>query len=140
MTYLKNNTYMEDCQRECKERGLDAVFLTDYLSVEDVYKLRKATDIFVHVQTTDASSGSIQEYIICNKKIVHGSWIKYEELEAFKPLFYFPVENLDNLGEIIVKTCNADNIEMSQGLIDYVKKSGWENKATMMNDFFNSIV
>lgn len=140
MTYGKKGKYFEEIKEECKRLNLNSIFITDFLSIEDLYKLRKATDIFVHVQTTDASSGSVQEYILCNKKIVHGSWIKYEALESFSPLFYFPVDKIENLGEVIVKAYNSDNIKIPQGVIDYVKKSGWDNKATMMNEFFMSIV
>jgi hypothetical protein len=142
MTYgiHTRDEYIEGCKKECERRGLPSVFVTDFISVEDVYMLRKATDIFVHVQTTDASSGSLQEYIICNKKIVHGSWIKYEELESFHPLFYFPVENLDRLGEAVVNAYNSDNINIPQGVLDYVKSSGWDNKITQMNNFFMSIL
>lgn len=140
MTYLKRDIYMAECQQECKKKDLDAVFLTEYMSIEDVYKLRKATDMFVHIQTTDADSSTIKEYILCDKKIVHGSWIRYEDLENYSPLFYFPVDNLNDLGEVIVKAYNSDNIKIPQGIIDYVKKSGWDNKATLMNDFFMSIV
>ena len=132
--------YVEDVEMECKKRSIHSVFITDYLSEEDLYKLRKATDMFVHVQTTDANSGSVQEYILCNKKIVHGSWIKYEIMESFSPLFYFPVDNLNNLGEVIVKAYKSDNIAIPQGVIDRVKNSGWESKSTKMNDFFMSIV
>lgn len=145
MTYTYSNPqrqpkYLEECRQECEEKGIPAVFVTDYLSDEDVYKLRKATDMFIHVQTTDASSGSVQEYILCDKKIVHGSWIKYEMLESFKPLFYFPVDKIENLGEVIANAYESPKIEIPQGVFDYVKKSGWDHKATLMNEFFMSIV
>ena len=87
---LKN--YLDEIKDECNKRNLHAVFITDYLSVEDLYKLRMSTDIFVHIQTSDAGARSVYEYILCNKKIVHGSWICYKSLESFKPLFYFPVD------------------------------------------------
>lgn len=132
--------YINELQMECKKRELHAVFVTDFLSVEDLYKLRKATDIFVHVQTTDAGSRSVYEYILCNKKIVHGSWVKYVGLEAFKPLFYFPVDTLDNLGDVIVKAYNSENIKIPQGVLDKVMSRSWDKKITMMNDFFMSIV
>ena len=140
MTYLKNDIYMEECKQKCKEYDIDAVFLTEYMSVEDVYKLRKATDMFVHVQTTDANSGTVKEYILCDKKIVHGSWIKYEELEVFQPLFYFPVEKLEDLGDVIVKAYCSDKIKISQGVLDNVISCGWDNRITKLNDFFMSIV
>lgn len=138
MTY--QGKYVEEVKDECKKRNLQAVFVTEFLSLEDLYKLRNATDMFIHVQTTDAFSGSVQEYILCNKKIVHGSWNKYEQLEDFKPLFYFPVDKLENLGEVIVKAYKSDGIAIPQGVIDYVKNSSWNTKVTMMNDFFMSIV
>ena len=143
MTYANPRTdydYVQEIKQLCQEKQLSAVFVTDFLSVEDVYKLRKATDIFVHIQTTDASSGSVMEYILCNKKIVHGSWIKYEALEAFKPLFYYPVNKLEDLGEVIISAYNSDGIKIPQGVIDRIKSGSWENKETKMNDFFMSIL
>lgn len=142
MSYGKttNDIDADECKLICKGYGLDALFITDFLTVEDLYKLRKSTDIFVHVQTTDASSGSVKEYILCDKKIVHGSWIKYEEMEAFQPLFYFPVERLEDLGEVIVKAYNSDKIKIAQGVMDIVISCGWDNRITKLNDFFMSIV
>lgn len=140
MTYLKNDIYMEECKQKCTEYDINAVFLTEYMSVEDVYKLRKATDMFVHVQTTDANSGTVKEYILCDKKIVHGSWIKYDELEAFQPLFYFPVDRLEDLGEAIVKAYKSDKIKISQGVLDIVVRCGWDYRITRLNEFFMSIV
>ncbi len=142
MNYGKtaNEIDVDECKNLCKENELDALFITDFLTVEDLYKLRKATDMFVHVQTTDAGSASVYEYILCDKKIVHGSWIKYVALEAFKPLFYFPVDKLEDLGEVIVKAYKSDKIAIPQGVIEIVKNRSWENKITKLNDFFMSIV
>lgn len=141
MTYgnSNNETSIEECKNDCAKYGLDAVFVTEFLSVEDIYKLRMATDMFVHVQTTDANSGSVQEYIICNKKIVHGSWIKYEEFEAYKPLFYFPVDKMENLGGTIVKAYQSEKIDIPKGVIEEVEKKSWKHKSTKMNEFFMSI-
>jgi hypothetical protein len=143
MTYgnmLYQGKYVEEVKEECKKRRLHAIFITEFLSVKDLYKLRKATDLFVHVQTTDAGSRSVYEYILCDKKIVHGSWVSYKKLESFKPLFYFPVDTMENLGEVIVKAYNSDNIEIPQGVMDIVMSRSWDNKISQMNDFFMSIV
>ena len=137
MTY--QGKYVEEVKEECKKRNLHALFVTELLSVEDLYKLRKATDIFVHVQTTDAGARSVYEYILCDKKIVHGSWMKYKKLEAFKPLYYFPVNQLEDLGEVIVHAYKSDNIEIPQGVMDIVKSRSWDSKISKMNDFFMSI-
>jgi hypothetical protein len=143
MTYGNKDAlsgYVESVKEECKKRNLSAVFVTDYLEMEDLFKLRMATDMFVHVQTTDASSGSVKEYILCDKKIVHGSWIKYEELEVYKPLFYFPVDRLENLDESILKAYKSDKIEMSQGVIGFVKSAGYESRMAKLNEFIMSTI
>ena len=142
MTYghTLNETSIEECKNDCVKYGLDAVFVTEFLSVEDIYKLRMATDMFVHVQTTDANSGSVQEYIICNKKIVHGSWIKYEELESYKPLFYFPVDKMENLGETILKAYQSEKINLPKGVIEQVEKKAWKYTSKKMNEFYMSIL
>lgn len=143
MTYANPRTdydYVEEIKQICFNKKLPAVFVTDFLSIDDVYKLRKATDIFVHVQTTDSASRSVQEYILCDKKIVHGSWMKYEMLEAFDPLFYFPVNKMEELGDTIVKAYKSDKIKIPQGVKNYVMSRSWECRITMMNDFFMSIV
>ena len=132
--------YMDECKKECEINNLPAVFVTRFLSVEELYLLRMATDMFIHVQTTDASSSTIKEYVLCDKKIVHGSWIRYEDLEAFRPLFYFPVDRLEDLGEVIAKACHSEKVVFSQGLLDYIRSGGWERKATQLNDFFQSII
>lgn len=132
--------YINEIKEECNKRNLHAVFVTDFLSVEDLYKMRMATDMFIHIQTSDAGARSVYEYILCNKKIVQGSWMKYAELEPFTPLFYFPVEKMDDLGNVIVHAYNSRNIEIPQEVMDIVSSRSWENKATLMNNFFMSIV
>lgn len=143
MTYANPKTdydYVQEIKQICIENHLPAVFVTEFLSVEDVYKLRKSTDMFVHIQTTDAFSGSVQEYILCDKKIVHGSWIKYEELENYKPLFYYPVDDLEKLDEVIINAYKSKKIEIPQGVKNVIFGKGWDVKATHMNEFFMSIV
>ena len=132
--------YGEEIKKECEKRNLQAVFVTNYLSVEDLYKLRKATDMFIHVQTSDAGARSVFEYILCNKKIINGSWIRYIILEKYKPLFYFPVDKLENLGEVIVQAYNSDNIKIPQEVMEIVLSRGWNNNIKMLNDLFMSIV
>lgn len=132
--------YIETLNDECRKRNLEAVFISEHLSVEDLFKLRMSTDIFIHVQTTDAGARSVHEYIICDKKIVNGSWMGYKNLEVFKPLFYYPVDNMDDLGKVIVKAYQSPKINIPQEVFDIVNSRSWDNKITQMNNFFMSIV
>ena len=66
MTYgnmVYQGQYVNEIKEECEKRNFNAKFVTEFLSVEDLYKLRKATDMFIHVQTTDTGARSVYEYI-----------------------------------------------------------------------------
>ena len=52
---------------KCVQYRLKGVVVDEFLSYPDMYLLRNATDMFVHVQTTDASSACVMQYILCNK-------------------------------------------------------------------------
>ena len=106
----------------------------------DLLKLRMATDMFVHVQTTDAGSRCVMEYVYCNKKVVHGSWIKYAYLEDNKPSCYFPVDKMENLGKCIVNAYHAQVGDLPQEVQRIIMERGWNYKMTLWNDFFESLV
>ncbi len=125
---------------KCKSLGLDCTVIEEYLDLADLLKLRMATDIFVHVQTTDAGSRCVMEYVYCNKKVVHGAWIKYAYLEDYKPSCYFPVDKMENLGSVIVKASQAKVEELPQEVKTIIQERGWNHKMTLWNNFFESLV
>ena len=135
----RKQEYVEQIKYWCKELDLNAVYYEDYLSVSELFYLRLATDMFIHIQTTDAGNSSLQEYVLCGKKVVHGTWIHYPHLEQFKPLFYFPVEDLEHLGEAILNAYHSDHIEVPDQVLDYIRNRGWKAKMKLWDDFFVSI-
>lgn len=132
--------YVSELRELCKEKNLDATFVEDYMSVENVFYLRMATDLFVHVQNTDAGCATIQEYLMCDKKVVHGSWIHYKMLEAYLPLCYYPAVDFSVLGDAIMKAYQSEGIKVAPEVLDYIRGNGWEVKRKGWNDFFSSIV
>lgn len=133
------NDYVQSIKDKCTELGLKAVFVETFLSDADLYLLRKSTDMFVNVQTTDAEAASVMQYILCKKKIVSGTWLKYTAMEKYSPLFYFPVHDLKELGSVILDAFNAEEIHVSQGLIDYIMARGWKQVIVKWNEFFMSL-
>ena len=135
-----NDRYTEIVQTKCRELGLDAVAVEEHLDMLDLLKLRMATDMFVHVQSTDAGSRSVMEYVLCNKKVVHGSWVKYAYLENYRPSCYFPVEGMEDLGKRIVEAYHAQVTDLPQEVMDIIMERGWKNRMILWNDFFESLV
>lgn len=136
----RKNDYVERLKGLCREYDLDALFYEDYLSVAELFYLRQATDMFIHIQTTDGGNSSLQEYVLLGKKVVHGSWIHYSHLERFKPLFYFPVDSIDHLSEVVLSTYYSKNIETPPEVLEYIRNRGWKAKMVLWNNFFASIV
>lgn len=128
--------YIEELRLKCNDNNLDAVFVKDYMSVQNVFILRMATDMFVHVQNTDAGCASLQEYILCEKKIVHGDWVKYPMLENYKPLCYHTVRDFTELGRVIIDTYHSAPIIFSEDAIKFIQSNGWEDKRKCWNDMF----
>lgn len=141
--YLKNpvnDANMEAVVSKCASLGLEAVIVEQYLDMQGLLKLRMATDIFVHVQLTDAGARSVMEYVLCNKKVVHGAWVRYAYLEDNKPSCYFPVDKMENLGKCIVNAYQAQVGDLPQEVKQVILKRGWSYKMTLWNDFFESLL
>ncbi len=135
-----SDTYTKNIKEKAKGLGFDVVSVEENLDMPDLLKLRMAADIFVHVQTTDAGSRCVMEYVACNKKVVHGSWIYYGYLEKYKPSCYFPVDRLENLGECVVKAYHTPIEPLPEDVIDIILKRGWKHKMELWNNFFESLV
>lgn len=135
-----NDRYTEIVKKKCRELGLDAIAIEEHLDMLGLLKLRMATDMFVHVQSTDAGSRSVMEYVLCNKKVVHGSWVKYDYLENYRPSCYFPVERMEDLGKCIVEAYQAQVTDLPQEVMDIIMERGWKKKMVLWNDFFESLV
>lgn len=139
VSYGGDKQYLESVKNKCIDEQFEALFIEDYLSVPEVGLLRMATDMFVHAQATDAGCASLQEYVLCKKKIVHGGWIKYPMLEAYPPLCYHIAPNFSSLGDTIIEAYRSEPIDFSQDLLNYIKSNGWVEKRKGWNAMFEKI-
>ena len=137
---LPRERYDQELLTLCEENGLNGMVINDFFDYQDLYRLRNATDMFVHVQTTDAASACVMQYILCKKKIVQGSWIKYNDLEEYHPLFYFPVYYLEELGQVILTAYQSDSIKFSPKMIEAIMDKGWGGKMQRLNAYFESLL
>lgn len=131
--------YRQSIKDKCRSYGLESVFVEEYLDLEDLYTLRMATDMFVHVQITDAGASCVMQYILAHKKIVHGSWMKYVDLEQHKPLFYFPVDRMEDLGKVILGAYRADPIDIPDAVIETIMNRGWNKEIKKWDALFRSL-
>lgn len=97
---LSYGSAKEDLYRELSELShslaLNVVFIMDFLSLEKVAALRILTDLFIHVQKTDATNASILEYLLADTQVINGSWLKYKFIEKYG----FPYYRCDSISEL----------------------------------------
>lgn len=136
-TESRKAAYINLLKSQCEMLGLPAVFYDHYLSVEDTFYLRRASDMFIHVQTTDGGNSTIMEYLICGNKVIHGSWMHYKWLD-FPPLFYFPVQDMEDLPNVVLDAfCSEDPIIPGE-VLTIIRSRGWKRKMTNWDEFFRT--
>lgn len=136
---IKKDAYVQSIKTKAASLNLNAVFYEDYLSVRDTFVLRRASDMFIHVQTTDAGNSTIMEYCICGNKIIHGSWMHYKWLD-YQPKFYFPVDDLNELPSIIEEAYHAKTPTVPQEVTSIIKARGWSEKMMQWNEAYMSLL
>lgn len=63
-----------------EQNQLDYIFLTEKMTDREVACLRKITDFFIHVQTTDSLSASMLETLYAKNSVITGAWLPYDYL------------------------------------------------------------
>jgi len=135
----KKNAYVQSIKTKAASLNLNAVFYEEYLSVRDTFILRRASDMFIHVQTTDAGNSTIMEYCICGSKIIHGNWMHYKWLD-YQPMFYFPVDDLNNLSSVILNAYHSELPEIPKEVISVIRARGWKEKMVQWNNAFMGLL
>lgn len=126
LTYPQDPAYVDLVRAKVNECGLNAVYFDHFLELPELFQLRQATDLFVHIQPTDASSGTLYEYILCEKKILNGAWLQYPEIEKEGVKPYFLVDSMETLGESIVRAYESDPIKIPKTVIEDLSKKQWK--------------
>ena len=139
VTYPKNADYVKKLKAAVKESGLRAMWFDEFMDLPSLFELQMATDMFIHVQTTDANSTSLKEYILCGKNCVNGSWLEYDDIEEKGHKPFHVVEDLSNLDHAIVDAYLKGAPEVSQNVLLHIESLGCKPAAKVWNDLFMQI-
>ena len=137
--YGGDETYKIEVIKIAEDSKFKYRIFESYLDTANMFLLEQATDMLIHVQTTDASSCSIQEFILLEKKIINGEWLKYPQLTSCSIDPYFVTSSIESLPETISDAITA-NIIIPHETIDYIKSNGWRSWIKKWNQFFISII
>lgn len=99
LTYGSAPGYIDSIFSKCREEGLNAIFLTEFLSGEQMACLHYLTDLFIEIQPTDTGNAFLIEAIYAKNEIITGRWLHYDQFEKFG----LPYHLIDAIEELPLK-------------------------------------
>lgn len=108
MTYgIPYDGYRTLVENSIKKLTDHYTILDKYLSVVQMAEVTMATDIMIHVQTTDQLSSTMMAHLYNGNIVIAGSWLPYDDIKKAGILF-FDVDTVEDLaGEL---TSVVDNL------------------------------
>lgn len=124
----------------CKQNDIAYSFITDFLSLEQLACLRILTDLFVHIQDTDAYNSSLQEFLLANTEIINGAWLRYPSLEE-SGIPYHLCNDGEDLRSLIkdILTRVIDKPIISRMVISEIEGNSWDNKILAWREFYSKV-
>lgn len=98
-------SYRERIGERLKRSPIRSVCLNDYLNNTQVAIFRKATDIMIHIPTTDQFSGSMQEHLYAGSKVITGAWLPYSPWIE-RGLLLEQIDTPDEIGIALLRVLN----------------------------------
>ena len=88
LAYGGDSDYFSEIKEVLDSSGIKYSIIDRLIPIEEVAKLRKATDIFINAQVTDGLSGSMRECFYAESLVVNPSWLEYSELDKLGVHYY----------------------------------------------------
>lgn len=104
MTYSGDEEYKKIIADLLTKEGFDFILLKSFLSDEEWVSYLLMTDIFVHMQKSDAFSSTLAENLLLGHVVLNAEWLDYKDLEV-NDVYYIKVsfEKLSSLIDNILK-------------------------------------
>lgn len=137
MTYGRNEKYLQKVADKLNILELPYRMLNDYLSNEELLCYRKSADLFIHAQTTDANSGTVAEYLLCDTKVINAAWLSYPQREKYG-MPYYTFHTFDELDKVILTAIAAPFSIIPIELMNDIALEGWNHIGEQWVDFYHS--
>ena len=134
------DSYMEKLERYIQQEGFKYEFFTNYLSQDGMFKLMRASNMFIHAQISDADSGSVKEFLLSGSIVLNGAWLSYDDLDRFEPRPYYAIKDMSSLPETILLALSSGRPNVSTETIEAIRDLGWSRCITAWDSYFLSCV
>lgn len=139
-TYGGTKEYRDSVKNEVKNIGLRACYVEEYLDLKELFLLRLATDMFIHIQKTDANNGSLKHYVWLEKNVINGSWLRYDDIESDSYFPYHITPSVEELGSTIIDAYKKGPIKTNDETKRTIERYGYNYLAPKWVEMFESII
>jgi hypothetical protein len=141
LTYGSEKFVLRDeLTEQCKRLNLKATILTDFMTDDNVAMLRLISDMMIHIQTTDADSGSLVESLLAGTTVVNGKWLEYPQLEKYGYPYYL-CDAPETLAETLcdVFEGRAKKTELDSRVEEEIASCSWNHRIKAWVYFFKTV-
>lgn len=113
LTYDGPKDYIDKVKNKIQSKlfGYSVKIFLDFMSLEEVTRLRFITDIFINIRKTDQFNIAMLESLYAGSYLIYGKWLQYDLIKRQK-LNYSAVNTNNDIGSIINKLIYDDELLM----------------------------
>lgn len=99
LTYHRNEEYVSQIKQRLKESDLYFKSFDEFLTEDEISRIRISSDIYITIPETDGASSSLLEYLTAGNIVIAGEWLPYQLHKSMG--LYFHTTSMDDLANKI---------------------------------------
>ena len=92
--------YIEKVRSAIQEVTDNFIILEDFMNTEEMAEVVQATDVMIHVQTTDQMSSTMLAHMYNGNVVIAGAWLPYHSLKE-RGVYFIDVNEVDEVGAVL---------------------------------------
>lgn len=131
--------YKNSVKNKLEALNVEYRIYDNFISNEDVAKIRLITDFAINAQISDAFSASIQEHLYCNNVLLAGDWLPYSYFSNNNiKLWTFKENDLDEMVLKILSNFSYYSREVKMNKDKIYKLSSWNSRINQWINVFEN--
>lgn len=138
-TYGASETEVVNLEEQVKETGLSFTIIKNYLTYEDLARLRLIGEVLIHTPNADQFSGAMLESVYAGAYLITGTWLNYIELNTWG-IHYKAINSLEDIPAALTTYFEAGKLtagEITQNLETVKKHMTWQTSINKWAGVYN---
>jgi hypothetical protein len=142
LTYLVSPGSTRQLKRYLAQHRINYTLIEDFLTDDEIARIRLLTDILIQVQARDALSGAMQEHLYAGSLVITGNWLPYQVFDE-QGIYYFKIAKVGDVGcrlDTLVKNFELHRSEAKKNKEIIRKLSAIENTALQWIKTYQEVI